>query len=139
MSASVPCIRPVSVHHVGVVVSDLAASVAFYEEMFGAREVLRVDHDALSLVFLELPNTLLELLVYRDGGRDSVPPESALGAGHLALQVDDVVDAQARLEARGVRFQGPALRVSEGPSAGWVLTFALDPDGNRIELIQPPS
>jgi catechol 2,3-dioxygenase-like lactoylglutathione lyase family enzyme len=138
MLSSDPCVRPQGVHHVGVVVSDLEVSTAFYEEMFGAKEVLRVDHDELSLVFLEFPNTLLELLVYRDGARDSVPRESDLGAGHFALQVDDVIRAQAELEARGVRFQGPALRIQEGPSAGYVLTFALDPDGNRVELIQPP-
>ena len=139
MSASGPRIRPRGVHHVGFVVSDLAASVAFYEEMFGARDVLRVDEEGFSLVFLELPGTLLELLVYAEGARDGVPEASSLGAGHLALEVDDVAEAQERLEAHGVRFQGPALRVTDGPSAGYVLTFALDPDGNRIELIQRPS
>ncbi len=138
MLSAVPCVRPQGVHHVGVVVTDLGASVAFYEEMFGAKETLRVDGEELSLALLELPNTLIELLVYRDGARGSVPHESALGAGHFALQVDDVIGAQAQLEARGVRFQGPAMRISDGPSEGYVLTFALDPDGNRVELIQPP-
>ena len=122
----------------GVVVTDLRASVAFYEEMFGAKETLRIDGEEVSLALLELPNTCIELLVYRDGERGPVPHESDLGAGHFALLVDDVIGAQAQLEARGVRFQGPAMRIAEGPSKGYVLTFALDPDGNRVELIQSP-
>jgi lactoylglutathione lyase len=136
--ASDPCVRPRGVHHVGFVVSDLEASTAFYERMFGATPVLRVDAGRLSLVFLDLGNTLVELLAYPDGEGGPVPHEAKLGAGHLALLVDDAHDAQARLEARGVVFQGPPLRVEEGPSRGYVLTFALDPDGNRVELVELP-
>ena len=131
--------RPRAVHHMGVVVSDLERSIAFYEEMFGARRGMRVDHEQLSLVFLEFPNTLLELLVHCGGEGGPVPHATRLGAGRVALLVDDVHEAQARLEAHGVRFEGPALRVTEGPSAGYVLTFALDPDGNRVELVQEPA
>jgi hypothetical protein len=29
------------------------------------------------------------------------------------------------------------MRIPEGPSEGYVITFCLDPDGNRVELIQP--
>ena len=121
-------------------VSDLAASIAFYEEMFGASVAMRVEHGGeLSLALLELPDAFLELLEYRPAGRnDRRPLASDLGAGHFALLMDDVVDAHARLLARGVVFEGPPERIAAGPSRGYVITFCLDPDGNRVELIQPP-
>jgi lactoylglutathione lyase len=138
MATEVPCIRPRGLHHAGVTVSDLAASTAFYEEMFGARVALRVDEDEFSLVLLELANAFVELLEYRPPGRRGLERhESDVGAGHFALQIDDVVDAHARLVARGVDFEAPPMRIPDGPSEGYVITFCLDPDGNRVELIQP--
>ena len=139
MGSATPCVRPRGLHHAGLTVSDLAASTAFYEEMFGASVALRVDNREFSLVMLELPNAFVELLEYRPGGRsDRRPRESDLGAGHFALLIDDVADAHARLLARGVAFEGPPERIADGPSEGYVITFCLDPDGNRVELIQPP-
>ena len=138
MASGSPGVRPRGLHHAGVTVSDLERSIAFYEEMFGAGVALRVDLDELSLVMLELPNAFVELLEYRLPGREQPPRASDLGAGHFALLIDDVVDAHARLLARGVAFEGPPLRVPDGPSEGYVITFCLDPDGNRIELIQSP-
>jgi catechol 2,3-dioxygenase-like lactoylglutathione lyase family enzyme len=139
MATEVPCVRPRGLHHAGVTVSELAASIAFYVEMFGARVALRVDQHEFSLVLLELPNAFVELLEYRpEGRRDSQRHESDIGAGHFALLMDDVVDAHARLVARGVPFEAPPMRIPDGPSEGYVITFCLDPDGNRVELIQPP-
>lgn len=134
-----PCVRPRGLHHAGVVVSDLPVSLAFYAEMFGAVPTLRVDLPEVSLAMLDLANTKVELLAYREPGRrDGVPAASDLGAGHIALHLDDVAAAYAALRARGVPFLGPPERVPEGPSEGYVITFCLDPDGNRIELIQEP-
>lgn len=137
--AGAPCVRPLGLHHAGVVVSDLDASVAFYTEMFGAAETLRVEHEQVSLAMLELSNACIELLAYRPPGRrDRMAAENDLGAGHFALLMDDVAGAHARLVARGVAFASPPERIADGPSEGYVIAFCLDPDGNRIELIQRP-
>ena len=139
MASCEPCVRPRGLHHAGVVVSDLEASAGFYAEMFGASVALRVDEERFSLVMLDLGNAFVELLVFRpphDGAR--VPRGNAVGAGHVALAVDDVADAYDRLRRRGVRFEGPPRRIEAGPSAGHVTAFCLDPDDNRIELIQAP-
>lgn len=139
MASAEPCVRPRGLHHAGVVVSDLDASAAFYGEMFGAAVALRVDEDAFSLVMLEFGNAFVELLVFRPRVPGTpLPAGNAVGAGHVALSVEDVGDAHDRLRARGVRFEGPPRRVLSGPSAGHVIAFCLDPDGNRIELIQAP-
>jgi catechol 2,3-dioxygenase-like lactoylglutathione lyase family enzyme len=139
MASSDSCVAPRGLHHAGVVVADLAISVPFYEEMFGARPVLRVDHDHLSLVMLELSNTFIELVVHRPPGREHLPGETDLGAGHIALRMDDVEDAHARLAGRGVRFASPPGRIPDNSGSIYVIAFCLDPDGNRIELIQPPA
>jgi catechol 2,3-dioxygenase-like lactoylglutathione lyase family enzyme len=121
------------------VVSDLEASAAFYAEMFGASAGLRVDDEPFSLVMLDLGNAFVELLVFRPPVRGApVPHGNAVGAGHVALAVDDVADAYERLRGRGVRFESAPRRIEAGPSAGHVIAFCLDPDGNRIELIQAP-
>ena len=139
MASDEPCVRPRGLHHAGVVVSDLDASTAFYAGMFGARAGLRVDEEAFSLVMLDLGNAFVELLVFRPPVVEApVPYGNAIGAGHVALAVDDVADACARLRERGVRFEGAPRRIAAGPSAGRVIVFCLDLDGNRIELIQAP-
>jgi len=120
-------------------VSDLDASVAFYGEMFGAAVSVRVDEEAFSLVMLDLGNAFVELLVFRPRVPGApLPAGNAVGAGHVALLVEDLAGAHDRLQARGVRFEVPPHRVERGPTAGHVLAFCLDPDGNRIELIEVP-
>lgn len=139
MAASETAVTVRGLHHAGVVVSDLAVSVPWYVEMFGGTERLHVKTADFELVMLALANSSIELLVHRPGGRsDGLPGPTDLGAGHFALHVDDVVAAHARLAQRGVAFASLPERVAEGPSAGWVIAFCLDPDGNRIELIEEP-
>lgn len=139
MAANETCVTVRGLHHAAVVVSDLAVSVPWYVEMFGATEWLRVDTGAFELVMLALANSSIELLEHRPGGRsDALPGPTDLGAGHFALLVDDVFAAHERLAARGVAFASLPERVADGPSAGWVLAFCLDPDGNRVELIEEP-
>jgi catechol 2,3-dioxygenase-like lactoylglutathione lyase family enzyme len=133
-----PAVAVRGVHHAGVVVRRLDESITFYERMFGAAVALRVDEEAYSLAMLDLGNACVELLEFRPETRGEPARGDAIGDGHVALRVDDVTGAHARLAARGVRFERPPLTVESGPSAGYVLAFCLDPDGNRIELIQLP-
>jgi catechol 2,3-dioxygenase-like lactoylglutathione lyase family enzyme len=139
MASGEPSVRPRGLHHAGVVVSDLDASADFYREMFGAAVSVRVDEEAFSLVMLDLGNAFVELLVFRPRVPGApLPAGNAVGAGHVALLVEDIAGAHERLRARGVRFEGPPRRVESGPTAGHVIAFCLDPDGNRIELIEAP-
>lgn len=60
------------------------------------------------------------------------PGPSALTglAAHVALEVDDLDEARARLESHGVEvFAGPFQR-----GDGVVQFYVLDPDGHMIEL-----
>ena len=58
-------------------------------------------------------------------GREFAPQKN----GHLALHVDDVAQARAELEAKGVAFAGETLDTGVCRMA-----FFADPDGNDLML-----
>lgn len=65
-------------------------------------------------------------------------PETAIdrpGFGHLAFQVDDVIDARAQVLAAGGRALGEVVRtqVTSDRSVTWC--YVTDPEGNPVELL----
>jgi len=135
--------------HVGVCVSDLERSLAFYRDGLGFREVGRLDAAGeptetmlqlpdvdLTAVFLERDGVRIELLHYRTPGhRGSGEPRpmNALGLTHLSLRVDDLDATVAALEKAGARVLR-ATRVRNEELASDAV-FVTDPDGARIELV----
>ncbi|MBB4285387.1 VOC family protein [Roseospira goensis] len=115
--------------HTMVRVSDLEASLAFYTEKLGLREVRRKDvpQGRFTLVFLaadESPEAEIELTYNWD-------PEELGGGrsfGHLAFRVDDIYDTCRRLMDKGVTINRP-------PRDGR-MAFVRSPDGISIELLQ---
>jgi catechol 2,3-dioxygenase-like lactoylglutathione lyase family enzyme len=136
--------------HVGICVSELGRSLAFYRDALGFREVKRLDaageatetllglHDVdLRVVFLERDGLRLELLHYdAPGHRGSGEPRpmNALGLTHLSFAVDDLDAVATALERAGARVLR-ATRVHNEELASAAL-FVTDPDGTRIELVQ---
>lgn len=110
-------------------VTDLAASLRFYCEGLGLREVRRreVPQGRYTLVFLAAPGdeaAQVELTHNWD-------PEAYTGGrnfGHLAYAVGDIYAACARLAALGVTVNRP-------PRDGR-MAFVRSPDGISIELLQ---
>jgi lactoylglutathione lyase len=70
----------------------------------------------------------LELTLNHDGRTY----EMGTAYGHIALGVDDLDEALARLKDQGIEPEREPYRVREGGSR---LCFVRDPDGYRIELI----
>ena len=136
--------------HVGVCVSDLERSLAFYRDTLGFREVRRLDVSGdetetllglqdvdLQAVFLELDGITLELLHYVSPGvrgAGEPRPMNALGLTHLSLRVPDLEAALQKLDSAGVRI----LRTTrvQNPDLGAEAVFVADPDGTRVELVQ---
>jgi lactoylglutathione lyase len=115
-------------------VTDLAASLAFYDAL-GYREVGRVDvGGGTTLAMLQLPSEDMVTLELAHRPADG-PVEIGTGFSHLAVQVDDLEAAVATLTDAGVS-ASPVERPGgpDGPQTSWL----TDPDGYRIELVQWP-
>lgn len=116
--------------HVALEVSDLFSMELFYRKVFGFRPLYRYlsrNTPGLRTAFLERDGVRLELLE-----RPRAPGWSARGAGHFALEVDDVDGARARVAALGL--QGFSLSVPRDTGDGYREVELIDPEGNRVEL-----
>ncbi len=118
--------------HVGIVVSDLKRSKAFYRALGFADGDERVMADK-TLSFMHLGDLAIELFAYNEPVAEAERPDRALGFKHLALATHDVDAAFAELRQAGVIADGIAIR--EMPN-GWRLLFFPDPDGMEIEIKQ---
>lgn len=119
-------------HHLGIIVSDLERSKAFYGVLGFEQVSERVGEDK-TLTFLQLGGLQLELFWYREPVPAAGVTGRVLGFKHLALETQDIDAAFAELRAAGVLPEGAAIR--EIPP-DWRLLFFNDPDGVEIEIKQ---
>ncbi len=98
-------------NHVAIAVPDLAAATAQYRDMLGAKvsEPQPEPDHGVTVVFVELPNTKIELL--HPLGENS--PIAAFlernangGIHHICYEVDDIYAARDKLKAEGARVLG---------------------------------
>lgn len=99
------------VNHVAIAVPDLAAATASYRDTLGARvsEPQALPEHGVTVVFVELPNTKIELL--EPLGADS--PIAAFlaknpggGMHHICYEVEDILAARDQLAGCGARVLG---------------------------------
>ena len=115
--------------HTMVRVTDPEASLRFYCDLLGLREVRRSENEQgrFTLIFLAPPgqeDAQVELTHNWD-------PEEYSGGrnfGHLAYEVEDIYALCARLQAGGVTINRP-------PRDGR-MAFVRSPDGISVELLQ---
>ena len=125
--------------HVGISVSDLDRTVAWYAEAFGFDEVARSDKPALGVrvALLRLGDNMLEVfepyepLPLPDGEGTLGMSLRRLGAKHFAIVVDDLQQAYEHLAAMGAEFD---TDITKGSTS--CFCFCKDPDGLLIEVIQ---
>ena len=138
--------------HLGICVSDLARSLAFYRDGLGFREVgrldvagdeasrlLAIDGVKLEAVYLERDGTRIELLFYPAGTESAGPGPVAMnrpGFTHLSFRVDELDAVADALVACGGRLLAET-RI-DNPRFRARAVFATDPDGTRIELVEAP-
>ncbi|MFT3975771.1 MAG: VOC family protein [Sphingomonas bacterium] len=91
--------------HFAIVVRDLEQSSAFYQQVFDFREVGREDLEIGSGIYLSDGYINLALLQYKSAeGSGLADAGSYVGAHHFGIQVDDLAQAQSRIEAAGGTF-----------------------------------
>jgi len=128
-------------NHVAIVVPDLKVAGATYRDTLGARISDPVDlpEHGVTTVFVELPNTKIELL--QPLGEKSpiarfLERNPTGGLHHLCFEVDDLVDARDRLIATGARVLGdgqPRIGAHDKPV---IFLHPKDFSGTLIELEQ---
>ena len=98
-------------NHVAIVVPDLQKAASLYWGALGAKvsQPVPVPAHGVTVVFVELPNTKIELL-------EPLGPESPVrgfleknpsgGMHHVCYEVADIIAARDRLKAEGARVLG---------------------------------
>lgn len=115
--------------HTMVRVSDLDASLDFYCNKLGLKELHRVDVEAgrFTLVFLAAPGDE-EAQVELTHNWDPEAYSGGRNFGHLAYRVEDIYALCQRLMDGGVTINRP-------PRDGH-MAFVRSPDGISVELLQ---
>jgi lactoylglutathione lyase len=115
-------------------ITDPAKSRAFYEalglEFRREMDIVRDGETEATNYFFGVPGQEEELELTFNHDRRSY--ELGTGYGHIAVGVDDLDTALARLAEQGIAPEREPYRVREGGSR---LCFVQDPDSYRIELI----
>ena len=128
----------ISLDSVRIAAKDTIALAKFYQAAFGMQEVNRVVNPGGTEVFVNFGATVeaakanknpLMILFHRDSDdvKDPIP--------HVIFAVKDMAATVAAVKAAGGTMTGEPRPFGNG---GTVLGFAVDPAGNRIELIQRP-
>jgi catechol 2,3-dioxygenase-like lactoylglutathione lyase family enzyme len=91
--------------HIAVVVKDLEKSAQFYEQAFGLKRVGAEELEFAAGIYLSDGTINLALLNYK-GERGSGLKDAGkfVGAHHFGFLVDDIGEAQERIEAAGGTF-----------------------------------
>lgn len=139
------------INHVGVSVSDMDRSLAFYRDLLGLELVMDLDVESEPgldrvvamdsvvgrVAFLDAADTRLELWYYAHPAGEPRPAGTKpadLGVSHLAFEVDDLDGLHRSLVGAGVRVTCPP------EDLGIHRTFyAQGPDGEFVELLEDRS
>ena len=98
-------------NHVAIAVPDLQAATALYRDTLGAKVSAPMPQPAhgVTVVFVELPNTKIELL-HPLGEASTIAgflqKNPAGGIHHICFEVQDILAARDQLKARGARVLG---------------------------------
>jgi methylmalonyl-CoA/ethylmalonyl-CoA epimerase len=128
-------------NHVAIAVRDLSASTRLYQETLGAKvskPLPQPDH-GVTVVFIELPNTKIELL---EPLGEASPLAKFLeknadgGIHHICYEVDDILAARDHLIGKGARILGSGEPKIGAHGKPVLFLHPKDFNGTLIELEQ---
>ena len=135
-----------TLHHLALTVTDLDASLAWYQEVFGVSLQMEAPHPGgTGMVLADEQLTLMIVLHRHDANERERFSERRTGLDHAGLMVGSRRELEAwrdHLEAHGVAPSTEADRpLTQSPITdepyGSVLVFR-DPDNIQLEMIAPP-
>ena len=128
-------------NHVAIAVRDLVSATALYRDTLGAKvsEPLPQPAHGVTVVFIELPNTKIELL---EPLGEASPIAKFLernpdgGMHHICYEVDDILAARDKLKAEGARVLGDGEPKTGAHGTPVLFLHPKDFNGTLIELEQ---
>jgi catechol 2,3-dioxygenase-like lactoylglutathione lyase family enzyme len=142
-STGAPLVQEVT--SVGMTVSDMDRSVAFFTDVLTFEKVSDVEGAGQRVVRLRLGTEQIELTEYLAAPGRPIPADSRsndLWFQHVAIIVSDMDAAYARLRLHRVEHSSPEpQRLPDwNPNAGGIKAFYFkDPDGHPLEILQFPA
>lgn len=132
-----------SLDHVGHAVRDIDSAISKYQSLFSASIVVResLQSDGVDVAFLQLPNTLIELIAPQPAPNGNPPlirflDKRGEGLHHYCFFVPSVASELARLEKLGVELIDTIPRLgSRGMSVAFL--HPKSTNGVLIELCSP--
>ncbi|MDQ7079355.1 MAG: methylmalonyl-CoA epimerase [Paracoccaceae bacterium] len=126
-------------NHVAIAVPDLDAAAATYRDTLGATVGPPQDEPdhGVTVVFIELPNTKIELL--HPLGEDSpingfLAKNPSGGIHHMCFEVDDIISARDHLVEKGARVLGDGNPKTGAHGKPVLFLHPKDFNGTLIEL-----
>jgi catechol 2,3-dioxygenase-like lactoylglutathione lyase family enzyme len=131
-----PDLALANLHHIALTVTNLDASIAWYERVFGISYQMDGPHEGgVGKLLADPAWRLIVVLHHHDANQGERFVESRTGLDHVGF----MVPTRADLEAWQAHLQ--ALGVDQSPIAdtpyGYILVFR-DPDNIQLELFAPP-
>ena len=129
----------VTLNSVRIAAADTVALAKFYQSAFGMQEVNRIEVPGGPEIFVNFGMTvdaakaskgLPIVIMHRDNDATKDP------IAHVILNVTDMSATVAAIKAAGGSMDGEPRPFR---NTGVVIGIAIDPAGNRIELIQRPA
>jgi len=128
-------------NHVAIAVPDLEAATAKYRDVLGATVSAPQDEPdhGVTVVFIELPNTKVELL-YPLGEKSPIQgfldknPQG--GIHHICYEVDDIIAARDQLKETGARVLGDGTPKIGAHKKPVLFLHPKDFAGTLVELEQ---
>ncbi|MBU2483545.1 MAG: methylmalonyl-CoA epimerase [Alphaproteobacteria bacterium] len=128
-------------NHVAIAVPDLAAASAQYRTMLGADVTApqALPEHGVTVVFIELPNTKIELLEPLGEGSPIaafLAKNPSGGMHHVCYEVEDILAARERLKSEGARVLGDGEPKIGAHNKPVLFLHPKDFNGTLIELEQ---
>lgn len=138
-------IAPAQLHHLALTVTDVDASVEWYQDVFGIRFQMDVPHDGgVGKLLADESRHLMIVLHRHDTNQGELFAETITGLDHAGFMVPSRGDLEAwqdHLQANGVtRVDVADKPLTQSPLSdepyGSVLVFR-DPDNIQLEVFAP--
>ena len=138
-----------AIHHAGLGVRDMEASLHFYRDLLELEVSAEVEVEGplvdnitglknakTKIVHLKCgENQELELFRYDSPATSTFPKDYRQCDGgiiHVALVVDNLMELYEKMKGQGVRFNSEPYDLGGG-----LIVYMRDPDGITVELMQP--